>query len=127
MKIIEDAASDREYYYHDENYKCLKKGDEYILFLNRDNAADEYSIISADNGKVCVSDFRDMNDLDETNFGIAVKALVEFDSKLNDEEKAEVIKNKVYRSDDEKSLKKEIELTGGTMRYDRTGKGSAIA
>ena len=103
MKIIEDAASDREYYYHDENYKCLKKEEEYILFLNRDNAADEYSIISADNGKVCVSDFRDMNDLGETNFEIAVKALVEFDSKLNDEEKAELIKNKVYRSDDEKS------------------------
>lgn len=95
IKVIEDAAIDKELYYHSENYESLKKGTKYILFLNKDNAAGEYSIISANNGKVCISDLKELNDLDEENFEVAVKALVEYDSELRGKEKENIIKSKV--------------------------------
>ncbi|OLR55062.1 hypothetical protein BHK98_02660 [Hornefia porci] len=126
IKIIEDAAMDGEYYYHGENYKSLKKGEEYILFLNKNNAAGKYSIISADNGKVCTSDFKDMNDRSEENFEVAVKALVEFDSDLDDKEKTKIIEGKVYRNTNKEPSKKEIELTSGVVKYDYTDKGIAV-
>ena len=127
IKIIEDAAKDEECYYHGENYKSLKKGEEYILFLNNDNAAGEYSIISADNGKVCTSDFQDMQDLNDNNFDIAVKTLAEFDSDLDEQEKAKIINGKVYRSMNNAASGHEIDLTSGVMEYDFTDKGIAVS
>ncbi|OLR55741.1 hypothetical protein BHK98_06490 [Hornefia porci] len=126
IKIIEDAAMDGGYYYHGENYESLKKGAEYILFLNKDNAAGEYSIISADNGKVCTSDFEDMKDLNEENFEVAVKTLVEFNSDLDDKEKSKIIEGNVYRSTNKEASRKEVELPSGVMKYDYTNKGIAV-
>lgn len=126
IKIIEDAAMDNGYYYHGENYETLQKGEEYILFLNKDNTFEEYSIISADNGKVCTSNLTEMNNLDEENFEVAVKALVEYESKNSESEKKRILESEVKKGNNEETSKKEIELNSGQLKYNYTDQGISV-
>lgn len=121
MTVVEDAAMTKNYYYHGEDYKALESGSEYILFLNRDNAEGQYSIISANNGKVCTSKFTEMEELDDRNYEIAVKALIEYESDLMDDEKASLLKKNVQKSGSKKELSKSIQLQYGTLWYDDSG------
>lgn len=116
LKVIEGAAVGNNFYYHGEGYECLEKGKEYLLFLRKGGNDDEYSIISADNGAFCISDLNELNNRDDDNFEIAVKALVEFEGKCSDEEKANIIKAKVHKSDGE-ALDKEVEFDSGKLEY----------
>lgn len=125
IEVIEDAAMSKECYYHGEDYEALQKGEEYVLFLNKENANGDYSIISANNGKVCVSELNDLNKLDKADYEIAVKTLVEYDSSLNSKEKKAIINSKIEKTEDEEKSK--IILGAGTLTYSHKNNVTAVS
>lgn len=125
IEVIEDAAMSKECYYHGEDYEALQKGEEYVLFLNKENAKGDYSIISANNGKVCVSELNDLNKLDKADYEIAIKTLVEYDSSLNSKEKKAIINSKIEKTEDEEKSK--IILGAGTLTYNHKNNVTAVS
>ena len=62
-----------------------------------------------------------MEELDDRNYEIAVKALIEYESDLMDDEKASLLKKNVQKSGSKKELSKSIQLQYGTLWYDDSG------
>ena len=92
LTIINNAAIHDNNYIHIEGYEKLEKGQIYILYLSNDTASGDYSIISANNGKV---EFDKVNQLQGDEFEIAVKTLVEFESDVTENEKQELLNSSV--------------------------------
>lgn len=75
LSIIEPAViTDKNEYVHTEGYQDMKKNNYYLVFLSTENASHELSIMSANNGKI------DLSDLDKNEYqNIAKKANEEFE------------------------------------------------
>ena len=69
LTIIDNAAIHDNNYIHIEGYEKLEKGQIYILYLSNDTASGDYSIISANNGKV---EFDKVNQLQGDEFEIVI-------------------------------------------------------
>jgi hypothetical protein len=73
MEIIEPAAVTEDEFLYASDYKPMNKGSVYIVFLSNNTASGKYSIISANNGIV------DLTNPDNNTYpGIADKAIAEF-------------------------------------------------
>ena len=96
LTIIDNAAIHDNNYIHIEGYEKLEKGQIYILYLSNDTASGDYSIISANNGKV---EFDKVNQLQGDEFEIAVKTLVEFESDVTENEKQELLNSSVEKAE----------------------------
>ena len=107
LTIIDNAAIHDNNYIHIEGYEKLEKGQIYILYLSNDTASGDYSIISANNGKV---EFDKVNQLQGDEFEIAVKTLVEFESDATENEKQELLNSSVEKAELEKAKLKKQEI-----------------
>ena len=107
LTIIDNAAIHDNNYIHIEGYEKLEKGQIYILYLSNDTASGDYSIISANNGKV---EFDKVNQLQGDEFEIAVKTLVEFESDVTENEKQELLNSSVEKAELEKAKLKKQEI-----------------
>lgn len=94
LSVIEMAAVSGNQYIHLDGYKKMEQGGVYILFLNNDTKSGDYSIISANNGKV------DLENIEESEFyDIAVKSVIEYDSELSGAEKKRIINSEIAKKD----------------------------
>lgn len=107
LTIIDNAAIHDNNYIHIEGYEKLEKGQIYILYLSNDTASGDYSIISANNGKVQLDK---VNQLEGDEFEIAVKTLVEFESDATENEKQELLNSSVEKAELEKAKLKKQEI-----------------
>ncbi len=91
LSILEPVGvtDENEMLYMDD-YRPLKKGDKYILFLSDNNMTQELSVISGNNGKIQLEDFENNDYMD-----IALKTIAEFESDLNNDEKEEIINSEI--------------------------------
>jgi len=121
LDILEPAAvtEDNELIYL-EDYETLKKGSRYIVFLSNDTYSGEYSLISGNNGKIDIDNISDNEFLD-----IAVKSLVEYKSKLRNDEKEEIVSSNI-KIKNILNNSKEISLTDMDSKIKYSEKNNVI-
>lgn len=114
ISIIEPAViTDDNEYIHAEEYEKMDKDKTYIVFLSDETASGELSILSANNGKIDVSNLS-QNEYKE----IAIKSLLEFESSDEDisTEQKELLLNSQANDTINKSLKRDSLLEISTIK-----------
>jgi len=97
LGVLDKAAVSETAFWHGEGYEPLAKDGVYILYLSNETATRDWSIISAENGRVSLGKGIDQkgNWAESEFYEVKVKSLVEFASDLNQDTKELILNSTI--------------------------------